>query len=198
MKSVLGLFLYCAVITLSSAETEHNKFQFGELSIEVPESDTIDWCSVEMEDPYIKDKLSCTKFTVDGLSFFGGYSVSENANIRKGLFLDSSSTKHILDANIIQHFQIDKKDYILSHEEGIHVKRTVLYELNLKDNTASLTKLGGYKKPFNGIYQLVNGVIFSGYDFDALSPWAIYFDGTDIYQLDFLGKPDELIFEEDM
>lgn len=197
MKSVLGLLLYCAVVTLSSAETEYNKFHFGELSIEVPESDTIDWCPAEIEEPYINDKRSCTKFAVDDLSFFGG-SIRDNGDIKNGLFIDSIAAKHILDARIIQHFKIETKDYILSHEAGIHVVRTVLYELKVKDNSARLTKLASYQKPFHSIYHVVSGVIFSGYDFDTLSPWAVYFDGTDSHELEFLGKPDELIFKEDM
>ncbi|MCW8856152.1 MAG: hypothetical protein OQJ95_02230 [Kangiella sp.] len=197
MKSVLSLLLYCAVGALSSAEAEHNKFQFGELSIQVPETDAIDWCPADIEEPYINDKLSCIKFTVDGLSFFGG-SLRENGDIKSGLFTDSIAAKHLLDARIIQHFKIKNKDYILSHEEGIHVVRTILYELKVKDNSTRLTKLASYQKPFYNIYHVVNGVIFSGYDFDTLSPWAIYFDGADSHKLEFLGKPDEVIFKEDM
>ncbi len=197
MKSVLGLLLYCAIVTLSSAEAKSNKFQFGELSIEVPEDDAIEWCSVDMEESYIKGKLSCTKFAVAGISFFGG-SLRENGDIKNGLFIDSITAKHILEARIIQHFKIEKKDYILSHEEGIHVVRTVLYELKVNDNSARLTKLASYQKPFYNINHVVSGVIFSGYNFDTLSPWAVYFDGTDSHELEFSGKPDELFFKEDL
>lgn len=193
-KTFFVLFCFFITVTISAQESGHNLFQLGELSINIPENDNIDWCSQKSDSPYVNGKQICIAFNVDQLSFFGGSTRNNDGDVNKGLFLDSIPERPLLEARIVQLFKLNGKNYILAHEEGIHIVRTVLYQLTIKNNLATLTKIKSHEKPFHNIYTLVNGVIFSGYNFETLTPWAFYFDGKGVTELKYLSQPNELVF----
>lgn len=174
-----------------ASDDEYRTFRFGDLSIDLDITQDKSWCEDKKHEPYVKKELRCFVFSLQGNQYFGGF-VVKGDNIEQGLFLNSETPEFLLEASYFEFYEIENKSYILAHQEGVHVTYSNLYQLEVGDNV-SLKKMHSYDRPYDRVYKVPNGLIYIGYNSERFIPWALYFDGEKVQELEFLGEPDELV-----
>lgn len=188
-----------ASIDKNSAEGKNNygpnKFSFGDLLLVLPDdrNTEITTCGDKITE-YVEKEYRCQEFQVDGKTFFEGvYRKVKGEVAEGGIFEGASEPKLILDTLYFKRIILNDKTYILAIEYDYHDTLSVLYQLSIVDNKVNFDKVHSIKASFDTVHQVPGGVIFSGYDYQKWIPWAAYFDGEKVQELEFLGEPDELI-----
>ena len=202
-KMIVISLLLCGCATATEKEAppesntlEYRKFSFGGLPLFIPDKKEKDryYCAKDKAE-YIENKYICREFKVDGQVLFeGAYRKVKGEIAESGLFLDKAEPELILDVKFLDIFRFNEEAYILAIEYDYHDTLSVLYQLSVLRGKVQLRKINTYDGgPYNGIYNVPSGVIYSGYNIKTMSPWALYFDGEAVQELDFLGEPDEII-----
>lgn len=177
-----------------AGERELYEFSFGGLLLYIPErGEDYITCGDKITE-YVEKEYRCQEFQVDGKTFFEGVYRKVKGEIAEGgIFEDATEPKLILDTRYFKRITMNDKTFILAIEYDYHDTLSVLYQLSVVNGKSSLRKIHTYLDNFYDVHEIPGGVIYVGYDINTLAPWAIYFDGEEVQELEFLGEPDEII-----
>lgn len=203
LKSAIAVSLFLCGCAIAIEEEkadgsnilEYREFSFGGLPLFIPDKKEEDryYCGKKITG-HVEKKYICREFKVDGQVFFEGvYRKVKGEIAESGLFADKAEPELILDVKFLDFFRFNGKAYILVIEYDYHDTLSVLYQLSVVDRNVTLSKVDIHNGAYNSVYQVPSGVIYAGYDINTLAPWAIYFDGKTVQELEYLGEPDEII-----